>query len=183
MVVVNESRATDLTDSNGQFTFFGLPSGTYSITLTLGTNVTTIPNVQVAAGATVTLDETLDWEVRFTDTLIVRGASRRLERIIEAPAAAILVTETEIERKALSGQVPKLIAFTPGAQVTQGGLWDFNLGTRGFNRALRSLQRRARARAERRAVRGQYVGRGDQYDLEGASLQSGRDGTPRLRPA
>ena len=35
-----------------------------------------------------------------------------------------------------TGQLAKLLEFTPGAQVTQGGLWDFNIGTRGFNRAL-----------------------------------------------
>ena len=32
--------------------------------------------------------------------------------------------------------MPELFEFTPGAQLTRGGLWDFNLGTRGFNRAL-----------------------------------------------
>jgi iron complex outermembrane receptor protein len=32
--------------------------------------------------------------------------------------------------------VPKLLEFTPGVEVTQSGLYDFNLNTRGFNSSL-----------------------------------------------
>jgi len=135
-VVLNETAATDFTGTNGQFSFANLPPRTYSITLALGNNLATISGVQVAAGATITIEETVDWDVGFTDTLIVRGASRQVERFVDAPAAATLIGEVEIERKASHGQLAKLLEFTPGAQVTQGGLWDFNIGTRGFNRAL-----------------------------------------------
>ena len=135
-VVVNETAATEITGANGQFSFANLVPGTYSLTLALGNNLVTISGVRVAAGATTTFEETVDWEVGFTDTLIVRGASRQQERIVDAPAAATLVGEVEIERKAPHGQVAKLLEFAAGAQVTQGGLWDFNIGTRGFNRAL-----------------------------------------------
>jgi outer membrane receptor for ferrienterochelin and colicins len=134
--VLVEMAATDLTGTDGQFSFSHLPSGTYTITLTLGTNLATISGVRVASDATTTLEDTVDWDVGFTETLIVRGASGQAERIIEAPAAATIVGEAEIERKASNGQVAKLLEFTPGAQVTQGGIWDFNIGTRGFNRAL-----------------------------------------------
>jgi hypothetical protein len=34
------------------------------------------------------------------------------------------------------GQVPKILEFTPGAEVTQSGLYDFNFNTRGFNSSL-----------------------------------------------
>jgi outer membrane receptor protein involved in Fe transport len=134
-VVLSETRATDLTGTHGNFSFPNLPPGTYSITLALGDNLTTT-GVRVVAGETTTIEETVDWEIGFTDMLIVRGASRQLERVIDAPAAAALVGEAEIERRAAHGQLAKLLEFTPGAQVTQGGLWDFNMGTRGFNRAL-----------------------------------------------
>ena len=135
-VVLKETAATDFTGTDGQFAFGDLPPGSYSITLSLGVNLVEISGVRVAAGATTPLEETVDWVVGFTDSLIVRGASRQAEPIVEAPAAATLVTEPEIERKALQGQVATLLEFTPGAQVTQGGLWDFNIGTRGFNRSL-----------------------------------------------
>ena len=135
-VVLKETAATDFTGTDGQFAFGDLPPGSYSITLSLGVNLVEISGVRVAAGATTPLEETVDWVVGFTDSLIVRGASRQAEPIVEAPAAATLVTEPEIERKASQGQVATLLEFTPGAQVTQGGLWDFNIGTRGFNRSL-----------------------------------------------
>ena len=135
-VVLHGSPATASTGTNGQFAFADLIPATYSLTIALGPNAITISGVRVDAGGTTTLEETVDWNVGFTDSLIVRGASRVEERIVEAPAAAALVGEAEIARKAAPGQVAKLLEFTPGAQITQGGLWDFNIGTRGFNRAL-----------------------------------------------
>jgi outer membrane receptor protein involved in Fe transport len=135
-VVLNETGATDFTRTNGQFTLGNVPPGTYSITLTLGTNVVTVTAVHVEAGVATTLDQVVDWESSFAETLVVRGASRQMENIVGAPVAATLVSEADIERDASSGEVATLLEFTPGAQVTRGGLWDFNMGTRGFNRAL-----------------------------------------------
>jgi outer membrane receptor protein involved in Fe transport len=135
-VLLNQLGETHFTGTNGAFTFSELPPGTYAITWSLGPNVVTISGVKVAPGTTTEIEETVEWEEGFTDSLIVRGVSRREERIVEAPAAASLVGEAEIERKASNGQIAKLLEFTPGAQVTQGGLWDFNFGTRGFNRSL-----------------------------------------------
>jgi len=135
-VLLNQIGETHLTGPNGVFSFSDLPLGTYSITWSLGRNLITRSELKVSPGTTTTIEETVDWEEGFTDSLIVRGVSRREERIVEAPAAASLIGEAEIERKASNGQVAKLLEFTPGAQVTQGGLWDFNIGTRGFNRSL-----------------------------------------------
>ena len=39
-------------------------------------------------------------------------------------------------KKLSSGQLPKLLEFTPGAEVTQSGLYDYNFNTRGFNSSL-----------------------------------------------
>jgi outer membrane receptor protein involved in Fe transport len=135
-VVLHDTGVTGFTGTDGQFSFANLVPGTYSITLALGKNAVTISGVRVVAAETTTLEETVDWDVGFTDTLIVRGVSRYEERLVEAPAAATLVGEVEIARKASHAQLAKLLEFAPGAQVTQGGLWDFNIGTRGFNRAL-----------------------------------------------
>ena len=126
-------RRDGFTGTDGQFSFANLPPGSYSITLTLGRH---------RRDSTCRSPPGRPHRSRrpstgrgFHRTLIVRGASRQVERIVDAPAAATLVAD-RIERKALQGQLAKLLEFTPGAQVTQGGLWDFNMGTRGFNRAL-----------------------------------------------
>ena len=125
------------TERQGQFSFSNLVPGTYSITLILGERSATIPDIPVSSGETVTLADTaVDWVAGLEEKLTVSAPSRQLERLIDAPAAAALIVGPEIERKASDGQAAKLVEFTPGAQVTQGGLWDFNIGTRGFNRSL-----------------------------------------------
>lgn len=70
------------------------------------------------------------------DSITVTSASRRPERIVEAPAAMTAVTRSEIERQASHGQVPKLLENAPGAELTQSGVYDFNFNIRGFNTAL-----------------------------------------------
>ena len=64
----------------------------------------------VAAGATRTVDKSVDWDVSFAETITVTSVSRRDERIIEAPAAVTVVTEQEIEREAATG---------PGAEAAR----------------------------------------------------------------
>ncbi len=135
-VLLNETGAAAVTGTNGQFAFANLRPGTYSVTLTLGTHSVTISSVRVDAGTTQTLEKTVDWALEFTYSLVVQAASRQTERMLDAPAAATTILEADIDRKAANGEVPKLFEFTPGALVTRGGLWDFNIGTRGFNRAL-----------------------------------------------
>jgi len=71
-----------------------------------------------------------------TETITVSAASRRPERIVEAPASITALTPEEIQRHAVDGQVPRLIAATPGVQVPQSGLFDFSVNARGFNSFL-----------------------------------------------
>ncbi len=135
-VVVNETGAADLTDSNGNFAFSRVAAGTYSLTFTLGDNVATAEGVEVTAGAEARVDQTVDWDISFAETITVTSASRRTERVVDAPAAVTVVTEAEIERQASHGQLPKVLEFTPGAEVTQSGVYDYNFNTRGFNSSL-----------------------------------------------
>ena len=135
-VVLLETSASEITGSNGTFTFSNVAAGTYSITLNLGENVLTLSGISVTVGKTTTVDETVDWDVGFAETLTVYSASRRIERIVEAPAAITTVDEDTISREASHGQVPKLVEFTPGVNATQSGVYDYNLNTRGFNSSL-----------------------------------------------
>ncbi len=72
----------------------------------------------------------------FMDEITVNSVTRRAQRIVDAPAAITLVQEDEIERHSASGQLPKLLEFTPGAELAQSGLYDFKLNVRGFNTSL-----------------------------------------------
>jgi outer membrane receptor for ferrienterochelin and colicins len=66
----------------------------------------------------------------------VFSASRRPERVVEAPAAVTVATEQEIAAAAPAGQAPRIIESAPGVDFTQSGLYDFNFNTRGFNSSL-----------------------------------------------
>ena len=135
-LLLNDTGITAITDRRGEFSFPNVPPGKYSLTLVLGENTTTIADVTVAAGATTRVDETLDWEQGFSEQLIVAAPSRRLERIVDAPGAVTTVPPLEIARRASHAQLPKLLEFTPGVELAQSGVYDFNLNTRGFNSSL-----------------------------------------------
>lgn len=135
-VLINETSAVTLTGAQGNFVFDGVPPGTYALTITLGTRTLTVPGIVIVPGESARVSETVDWGTGFTDTLVVTAASRRLERIVDAPASATRVTEAEIAERAAHGQLPKLLEFAPGVELTQSGLYDFNFNTRGFNSTL-----------------------------------------------
>lgn len=136
VVAIDELDQATVTTGTGQYEFRNVPPGTYTLTFTLNENVESVADVVVDAGEVERLDQTVGWNVSFADTMTVYSASRRQERIVDAPAAVTHISEEEVEREATHGQLPKLLEFTPGAQVTQSGLYDFNFNTRGFNSSL-----------------------------------------------
>jgi iron complex outermembrane receptor protein len=134
-VVINEVAMAEITDDNGRYVLTGLPPGKYSVTFSLGDNSQNA-DVEIQSGSTATLDKKVDWDVSYAETITVYSASRRRERIVEAPAAITIVSEQELEREAAHGQLAKVLEFTPGVELTQSGLYDFNVNTRGFNSSL-----------------------------------------------
>ncbi|HEX3555055.1 MAG TPA: TonB-dependent receptor [Thermoanaerobaculia bacterium] len=124
------------TDATGAYVLDGVPPGTYEVTFGLSDHTKTEAAVVVAAGSARTLDQKVDWDLSFAETITVYSASRKAERITEAPAAVTVVPEEEIALQTPTGQVPKLLEFTPGVDFTQSGLYDFNFNVRGFNSSL-----------------------------------------------
>jgi iron complex outermembrane receptor protein len=122
-----------LTSADGRFELLGVEPGRHTLTFMLGRHPEQMRAVEVTAGETAAVELVIAWPISLFDTLTVNSVSRRPERIVEAPAAMSLVPEEEIAREAASGQLPKLLEFTTGAELTQGGLYDFNLNVRGFN--------------------------------------------------
>lgn len=134
-VVVSELGLVEITDRQGSFSFTEVPYGAYTLTFSLGENTESVKTeVREAGGASI--DQVVDWSYSFAETITVVSASRRRERIVEAPAAITQVTEEQIEQSASTGQLAKVLEFTPGVEVTQSGIFDYNLNTRGFNSSL-----------------------------------------------
>ncbi|HVF59536.1 MAG TPA: TonB-dependent receptor [Thermoanaerobaculia bacterium] len=136
LVRIDTSDQVELTGPDGRFAFNAVPAGTYTLNFELLDRTDSQAGVEVTAGGTAEVDKIVDWDISFAETITVTSASRRAERITEAPAAVTVVTEQEIEREAAHGQLPKLLEFTPGAEVTQSGVYDFNFNTRGLNSSL-----------------------------------------------
>ena len=133
-VVLSELGQVEITGDDGEFRFLDVPAGDYNLAFSLGDN---------AGSATVTVSngpadvkQIVDWDVSFADTITVYSASRRRERIVDAPASVTLITEKDLEAEAGTGQLAKVLEFSPGVEVTQSGVADFNLNTRGFNSSL-----------------------------------------------
>lgn len=125
------------TDINGYFRFANVPSGTYSLSFTspgLETYVET--GVRISAGATAELSISLIAPLNVMEVMTVASASRRTERIVEAPAAVSVITQKEIEAQAAHGQLPRILESTPGVELAQAGVFDFNINARGFNSSL-----------------------------------------------
>ena len=120
-----------VTDAEGEFRIIDLPTGSYVVS-SFGAS----QEVTVRAGETTEVTIQVEADLSFVDNLTVSSASRRAERITEAPAAVTVIGKEEIAREASHGQVPKLLEFTPGAEVTQSGIYDYNFNTRGFNSSL-----------------------------------------------
>ncbi len=136
VVQIAELRVTEVTDEQGRFSFQNVPVGTYTLVLTLGENTASRDAVAVSAGEVTRVEIAVDdWDLGVVEEVTVTAAARAA-KIVDAPAAVTSVPEEQIEQQASTGQVPKILEFTPGAEVTQSGLYDFNFNTRGFNSSL-----------------------------------------------
>jgi iron complex outermembrane receptor protein len=124
------------TDATGSYVLDGVPPGTYEVTFSLSDHAQSEAAVTVAVGAARTLDKKVDWDLSFAESITVYSVSRKAERITEAPAAVTVVPVEDIALKAPTGQVPKLLEYSPGVDFTQSGLYDFNFNVRGFNSSL-----------------------------------------------
>ena len=134
VVLIHELSVTDVTGPEGWFHFDHVPLGTYSLVLTLGDNTATHALI-VSGEGPVEVAYAVDWDVGVHEQVTVTAAARAA-KIVDAPAAVTSIPEEQIEQQAAQGQVPKILEFTPGAEVTQSGLYDFNFNTRGFNSSL-----------------------------------------------
>lgn len=135
IVQVVELSKVELSDPDGNFRF-AVPPGTYTLSFVAGDQAATENNVVVESGGTTSVDKQVDWNLSVAETITVYSASRRTERVVEAPAAVTVATTEQIEAAAPSGQAPRIIESAPGVDFTQSGLYDFNFNARGFNSSL-----------------------------------------------
>ena len=119
------------TDEDGRFHLEGLPVGEYQLSVThIGYRTLMREGVGIVAGEQELL-LTLETGIIFLDQNVV-SASRRQEKVLEAPASVAIVEAAEIRnRPALS--VAEHIRDLPGVDFSQTGLAQSNVVVRGFN--------------------------------------------------
>jgi len=136
-VVIKETQRGTATDERGNFTIADLAPGSYTLVVSIVGHLTReIPGVSVSPLLTTTWTITLEDAAVQVNEVVVYGASFRKERITDAPAAVTALDPADIQLNAGQGQVPKLLETTPGVDIAQNGLYDFNVNTRGFNSSL-----------------------------------------------
>jgi outer membrane receptor protein involved in Fe transport len=125
-----------ITNTDGRYTLRRVPAGTQTIVFRwLGYAPSQVP-VTVEADRTVTADAALEAVVVSLGEIVVEGASRGPERIVEAPAAISVVPPEVLQSVAVTGQAPMALQSVPGVDIVQSGVNDFNVNARGFNSTL-----------------------------------------------
>ena len=114
VVLVEELRLRELTDATGKYAFDATAPGTYTVLSTLGAQSLRRPGVVITARATMTLRTVVDWPLSIFESVVVNGTTRLPARLVEAPAAVTVVGSDELATHALHGQLPRLLASTPG---------------------------------------------------------------------
>jgi iron complex outermembrane receptor protein len=132
--VVQASKAVT-SEPDGSFNI-AVPPGTYTVEFVAGDQVASESNVTVTDGAVTRVDKKVDWNLSIAETITVYSASRRTERVVEAPAAVTVAAVEDIEAVASSGQAPRIVETMVGVDFTQSGLYDTNFNARGFNSSL-----------------------------------------------
>lgn len=117
---------------NGTYRITGLPPGSYSVTARyIGFKATSLGNVTVTGGGTVTVDLAID-PVVLTLQEVTVAVSRAAEKQTDAPAFVSSVPQVQItERPTLT--VTDHLKGLPGVDISQGGLVQSNVVGRGFN--------------------------------------------------
>jgi iron complex outermembrane receptor protein len=170
VVIVSELKLTTVTEQDGTFFFESVDPGGYTLVFSHGDDTAT-RMVIVDPGAIARADLEIDWEIGIVEEVEVT-AVQRAAKIVDAPAAVTSIPSEEIQVQASHGQVPKVLEFTPGAEITQSGLYDFNFNTRGFNS---SLNRRVSTYIDGRDVSVVLLGA-----QEWAAISGGLDDVERL---
>ena len=135
-VEVKGTGQSTITAPDGKYTLRRVPTGPQVIVFRWLGYRPTETAATVEPGSSVTVDVALEPVAVALTELVVEGASRAPERIVEAPAAISVVPQDVLQSTSITGQAPLALQAVPGADVVQSGVNDFNVNARGFNSSL-----------------------------------------------
>ncbi len=136
-ITVKEQKLRTKSNSDGVFSFDNIEPGKYTFIITgVGLSqkeyIVEIENKNYATPLDI---KVVLRELRANE-IEVYSSSRRLQKITEAPSSISVVSGKQIEMATSHGQIGKVLEHIQGVDVTQSGLNDFNINTRGFNNSI-----------------------------------------------
>ncbi|MFQ3597476.1 MAG: TonB-dependent receptor [Chloroherpetonaceae bacterium] len=135
-IFIKDTKLGTVTKVDGTYRLEKLPAGAQTLVVSgvgykrIEQTIGLSPNEETIANFV------LEVEAVKAQDIIVYGASRRKQKLTEAPAAVNVITPAELERGTIHGQLGKVLEHQPGIDVAQSGANDFNINTRGFNNSI-----------------------------------------------
>ena len=123
-------------DINGAYRLRGLPPGTWrAVASSIGYDDSEGIIIEIAAGSVTDLDFDLGEAAAPEGSGVIVTASKRSEKVTEAPASTTVITAQEIEQE--NAVTPAdYVRGTKGLDIVQGGLAQNTIVARGFNNAF-----------------------------------------------
>jgi outer membrane receptor protein involved in Fe transport len=123
------------TDAEGRYRFTVAP-GTYEITLRLAGFEAVARDVRVVPDQRASVDTDVTWPLFRVEAVTVSSPERLPKRLLEVSTATAAIQGPEMDLQSTHGQLPRALTSSPGVEVIQSGLYDFNVNARGFNTAI-----------------------------------------------
>ena len=135
-VVLEGTTQGTATDADGKYAILQVDPGMYTIMVSYIGYQVYKKDITVVDGKTISLDLSLEPEAIEMETYVVT-ASRRRERVEDAPAAISVISKTEIRRES-NTNLGDYLKGTKGIDFTQSGIDSYNMTARGFNSSFSS---------------------------------------------
>ncbi len=129
--------ASVISAENGTYRLGGLSAGSYTVVFTkLGRSMKRVEGVTVTAGGTATVNAAMNEVAAILNPIVTtdsRGATP--SKVLDAPASISVVSSERIANTVTPG-LSGVLSTTPGLSISQGGLVQSNIVSRGFNNAF-----------------------------------------------
>jgi outer membrane receptor for ferrienterochelin and colicins len=133
-VVVRGRSFVASTNAQGQYQIRNVPAGTYSVeAIRIGYRSGT--SVATVSGNVATVDFILAQGALLIEELVVSSASRRTEKVTEAPATVSVITSRALDEYA-SPNTGELLARQKGVDYVRSGVVGTGINVRGLNSAF-----------------------------------------------